>query len=73
MPGPRFVSFTISCLISQQASIPVSCAVNFLKVCPFLHLYRLPFSQILKTMCFWVDFAVLKYILSLDSDEGIKF
>ena len=27
-------------LISQQASNPVSCAVSFLNVCPFLHLHR---------------------------------
>ena len=49
--GSRFVSFTISRLISQAANM-LSCAVNFLNVCPFLHLHRLPFKQILKTMGF---------------------
>ena len=50
--GSRFVSFTISRLISQAANM-VSCAVNnFLNVCPFLHLHRLPFRQILKTTGF---------------------
>ena len=49
--GSRFVSFTISRLISQAENM-LSCAVNFLNVCPFLHLHRLPFKQILKTMGF---------------------
>ena len=49
--GPRFVSFTISRLISQAPNL-VSCTVNFQNVCPFLHLHRLPFKQILKTMGF---------------------
>ena len=61
--GPRFVSFTISRLISQAANL-VSCTVNFQNVCPFLHLHRLPFRQILKTTGF-----VGRFLLS----EGWSF
>ena len=51
------------CLISKQAANLVSCAVNFLNECPFLsflHLHRLPFRKILKTMCFVGPFCCFK-------------
>ena len=46
-------------LILQQTTNPVSCAVKFLYVCPFLH-HRLPFRQISKTMCFVGRFCCFK-------------
>ena len=46
-------------LLLPQAVNPVSCAVNFLYVCPFLH-RRLPFGQILKTLYFVGRFCCFK-------------
>ena len=46
-------------LISQQASNPVSCAVSFLNVCPFLHLHRHD------VFCGFFFVVVLKCILSM--------
>ena len=60
LPGYARTPIRFTSLLISQAINLVSCAVNFLNVCPFLHPHRLPLRQILKTMCLVGRFCCFK-------------